>query len=101
MDIEYRFEWDLRKAESNLRKHGISFDDARLVFADPLKKIDIQGYDHGEIRWRAIGEIDGNKLAVVIHTSREEGEEGAIEVIRVISARRATSRERALYTETP
>jgi uncharacterized protein len=95
--------WDPRKADANRRKHGISFEQARRVFFDPLVKIDMEGYDHGEIRWTAIGEIDGRGVAIVIHTSREEGEYGTeeiVETIRIISARRASPRERAIYGET-
>ncbi|HEV2649616.1 MAG TPA: BrnT family toxin [Rhizomicrobium sp.] len=103
MATKYRFVWDPRKADANERKHGISFEHARRVFFDPLVKNDMEGYNHGEIRWTAIGEIDGRGVAIVIHTSREESEDGTeeiVEIIRIISARRASPRERALYSET-
>lgn len=104
MHIKYEFEWDPRKANANKRKHGISFEHARRVFFDPLVKIDMEGYDHGEIRWTAIGEIDGCGVAIVVHTSREESEDGTeevVEVVRIISARRASPRESAIYGEAP
>src|ERR1700743_3205643 len=85
-----RFEWNSRKAEANLRKHGVSVEDAELVFRDPLKKIEIEGDDHGEIRWHTIGEIDG-KLYLVVHTTHEEGE---VEIVRILSVRRCNSRGR-------
>jgi len=96
------FEWDPRKSESNKRKHGIDFDIAKRVFRDPLKIRDIEGDEHGEIRWRTVGEIGGT-LYVVSHTVREEEdkEEGEIEFVRIISARRATPRESRRYRETP
>ena len=96
MTTNIRFEWDLRKAETNRRKHGIDFDSAARVFFDPLRKTVIEGDEHGETRWRTIGEIGGIFIALVSHTSHEEGE---IEVIRIISARKATRRERRAYEE--
>ena len=97
MAEDIRFEWDPRKAEANCRKHGIDFEDAKRVFFDPLRRTGIEGNDHGEIRWRTVGEID-RVVFVVSHTIREEGE---IEVIRIISARPASRRERREYEETP
>jgi uncharacterized DUF497 family protein len=95
--MAFRFEWNSRKAEANLRKHGVSFDEAELVFRDPFKRLDIEGDDHGEIRWHTIGEIDG-KLYVVVHTIHEEGD---VEAIRIISVRRCTRGERQRYEEAP
>lgn len=95
------FEWDPRKAKANRKKHQIEFDVARRVFNDPLRDRDIEGDEHGEVRWRTVGEIDGT-LYVVSHTIREEeDEEGEIEIIRIISARRATPRESRKYREAP
>jgi uncharacterized DUF497 family protein len=87
------FEWDPRKSEANRRKHGLDFDVAREAFFDPLKKLELEGTDHGEIRWRTLGEIDG-AIYVVSHTLQEEDD---TEVVRIISARRATPRERRAY----
>jgi uncharacterized protein len=91
------FEWDPRKSEANRRKHGLTFEDATRVFHDPLKRLDIEGDEHGEIRWRTTGTIDGI-LYVVSHTIREEGED---DTYRIITARRATPRESKIYEETP
>ena len=88
-----RLEWDPRKLEANRRKHGIDFRFASRVFRDPLQRLDIEGDEHGEIRWRTIGEVDGT-LYVVSHTIREEGEE---EIYRIITARKATPRERKTF----
>ena len=90
---ELAFEWDPRKSQLNLRKHGMDFERAREAFFDPLKSIEMEGVEHGETRWRTIGQIHG-RLFVVSHTSEEEGE---IEIIRIISARKATPRERRAY----
>jgi len=91
-----RVEWDPRKSEANRRKHGIDFRFASRAFYDPLKRLDIEGDEHGEIRWRTTGEING-KLYIVSHTIREEGEG---EVRRIITARKATSRDRKAFEET-
>lgn len=89
-----RFGWDTRKNRSNLRKHGVSFETATLVFADPFA---IFGQDRevdNEVRWQAIGRVDGKTLLLVAHTYEDdEGEE----TIRIISARRAAAREREVY----
>jgi len=98
MAENFQFEWNSRKSESNKRKHGIEFAFACRVFADPLRHTDIEGHEHGEIRWRTIGEIDGVLIVIVSHTTREEGQ---TEVIRIISARRAGRRERQTYEEAP
>lgn len=92
-----RFEWDRRKAELNRLKHGISFETAALVFEDRYLRAEASGDEHGEIRWRSAGEVRGT-LIIVTHTTREEGD---IEVIRIISARKATRRERRDYEEYP
>ena len=92
-----RVEWDPRKLDQNRRKHGIDFGFAMLVFYDPLKSIEIEGHEHGETRWRTIGEIDG-RVFVVSHTIREEDD---IEIIRINSARKASRLERQKYEEAP
>ena len=94
---EIEFEWDPRKSEVNKRKHGIDFAFAARVFADPLRGAEIEGDEHGEIRWWTIGEIDG-RIFRVTYTIREEGE---VEVCRLISARKATPRESEIYREAP
>lgn len=97
-----KFEWDPRKSDANIHKHGIAFEDAKLVFYDPLRRTEIEGSDHGEIRWRTIGEIGGLVVVVVSHTLHEtlEGEE-EVEIVRIITARKATRRERRRYEEAP
>jgi uncharacterized DUF497 family protein len=82
------FAWDDRKATSNLRKHGVSFDLARLVFDDPLA-IDDVDEDEPEDRSRLIGITEGHVL-VVAYTMRGQR-------FRIISARKASRREQDSY----
>ncbi|HEY4112966.1 MAG TPA: BrnT family toxin [Rhizomicrobium sp.] len=93
-----KFEWDPKKSESNKRKHGLTFEDAVQVFYDPLRRLEMEGDEHGEIRWRTVGEISG-VLHIVSHTIREEGQTDEIEIYRLISARRATPREIRIFRE--
>jgi uncharacterized DUF497 family protein len=89
------FEWDGRKAESNEAKHGVSFEIATLVFADPDHILFIDAVTDGEERWTAIGFVSEHAILSVIHVYRI----GAEEIIRIISARYATRTERELYAE--
>jgi len=89
-----RFKWDPKKSESNLKKHGINFETAKLVFDDLLCVTEYEGDEHGEPRWRTTGQIGGFVVVRVSHTIREEGE---TEVIRIITARKAGRGERQEY----
>ena len=89
------FEWDDEKEKANWRKHGIHFDQAASVFNDPrcFSEPDNR-FEHGEERWRTVGMAEDRCLLLfVAHTTRENG----IEIIRIISARRANRQERRLY----
>jgi uncharacterized protein len=88
-----RFEWDQEKNRRNLAKHKISFDHAAMVFNDPLALTIPDRVVEGEERWRTLGMIAGIVL-IVAHTYREEAGD---EMIRLISARRATANERRAY----
>jgi len=93
------FEWDEVKNLSNQQKHdGISFEEASRVFDDPLH-ISIQDrVENGERRWQTFGEVGGLVLLMVAHTMWEENEDGEqIEVVRIISARKVTRKERLRY----
>ncbi len=92
-----RFEWDEEKNQINQTKHGIDFETAKLVFDDPFCVTFVESVSNGEKRWHAIGWIENIIVIVVVHTYREDGPD---EVIRIISARRATSHERDLYAQT-
>lgn len=93
--MERYFEWDKQKAEINLRKHGIRFEDAARVFDDPLAVTDQDRIENGEQRWQTVGMADGYLLLLVAHTVRFEDE--GIEVVRIISARRVDRAERRRY----
>ena len=95
-----RIEWDPAKSESNKTKHGIAFERAQLVFNDPCCVTFPERVVDGEQRWHAIGLIAGIVIIVVVHTHRVEESEGkSKEVVRIISARRATRREREIYAQ--
>lgn len=88
-----RFEWDNRKAAANLRKHGVSFEEARSVFFDERARlIDDPDHSEEEDRFVLLGLSGALRLLLVCHCYRSEGE-----VIRIISARRATRTEAKFY----
>ena len=89
------FEWDAKKAATNLRKHHVSFEDAAQVFLDPNRIETFDGRDaYGEDRWKTVGLVEPALLAV-LYTIRGNNSE----VIRLISARKADAHERAQYRE--
>lgn len=90
------FEWDEAKARSNERKHGVRFDDAILAFTDPFALVEQDRVEEDELRWQTLGLVGGIVLLLVAHTVRIEGSD---EVIRIISARKATRKERLRYDE--
>lgn len=90
-----RFEWDEAKALRNLRKHGVAFDDAVGVFADPFAVMKQDRIEGGELRWQTIGMVEGHLMLLVAHTFSETQDD--IEVIRIISARIADRKERKRY----
>jgi len=87
------FEWDPRKDATNRRKHGVGFREAATVFGDPLA-ITFPDIDHSlsERRFLTIGLSASRRLLVLAHTENDQ-------VIRIISARRVTRRERKFYEE--
>jgi uncharacterized protein len=91
-----RWTWDPKKAAANRAKHGLSFETATLVFDDPLHASKPDPHPDGD-RWYTIGLV-GTLALVVIHTYPEAGPEGEL-VGRIISARKATTRERKAYEE--
>jgi uncharacterized protein len=91
---DLRFEWDEAKAATNLRHHHVSFEEAVSVFVgDPSAYCDFDS-DHSEdeIRFFTIGISDTGKMLFIVHNEVDD-------LIRIISARYATSRERSLYEE--
>ena len=90
-----QFEWDAAKAAENLAKHGVSFDDASTVFSDPLAGTILDPrHSADEVRFVTIGFSTSQRLLVVAHSDRDDR-------VRIISARRATRRERRKYESTP
>jgi uncharacterized DUF497 family protein len=87
------FEWDKDKAKKNLARHKVEFGEASTVFSDPLS-LTFPDPDHSieEDRYIIIGASDRGRILVVSHTDREDR-------IRIISARKATKRERKAYEE--
>ena len=92
---ELRFEWDPNKAKTNIEKHGISFEEATTVFADEQAVL-FDDPDHSEDENRSIllGFSAMAKMLIVCHCLREESN-----VIRIISARKATKTEEKQYVE--
>lgn len=90
------FTWDAEKARRNLLKHSIAFEDATRVFLDRHHVSEVESYVEGEERWRTIGMMNGEIVVLVIHTTLDHGD---LELIRIISARRADRKERRYYEE--
>lgn len=91
--MAFPFEWDEEKAEINIKKHKIGFDEAKSVFGDPFS-ITVDDPDHSEAeqRYIDIGKSENGKLFVVVYTERGSK-------IRIISCRKATPAERRKYEE--
>jgi uncharacterized protein len=90
------FTWDPIKAWSNLRKHGVAFEDAIQVFLDPNNLCNIDNYESGEERLKTIGKFGTTIILSVIHTTIDEDGD---EYIRIISARQATQAEENVYSK--
>lgn len=89
---DVRFEWDPCKAASNVAKHGVAFESACEAFLDPFRRI-VDAADPDEARDAVIGYTESQSLLTVVHLTLHE------EVIRIISARRASKEERRLYEQ--
>ena len=89
-----RYEWDEGKNQSNYVKHGLSFQTAVLIFDDPNVVSEIERIVDCEERWQSMGVIGSVMIVLVAHTWKlQDGDE----IIRVISARKATPNERRRY----
>ena len=88
--MSLEFEWDRDKARRNVEKHEVSFEEAATVFGDPFSlTIEDPSHSENEDRFVTVGETVRQKV-VVVHTDRGRS-------VRIISARRATRRERRTY----
>ena len=91
--VGLRFEWDPGKAARNIKRHGISFDEAATIFDDPMFTTVIdQEHSSDEERYITIGLSSGGRLLIIAHTDRE-GQ------VRIISVRKATKKEERFYAE--
>jgi len=90
------FSWDTRKARRNLEKHGVSFEEAVTVFAD-ADALEWEDREHSEQepRWKRLGLSAGGRVVILVYTSRRMKDGNP--TIRIISARRASRKERKAY----
>jgi len=92
-----RFEWDSAKAKTNLRKHGVAFEEAETVFSDDLALlIDDPDHSDDEERFVLLGMSSVPRILVVVHVHRSSPD-----TVRIISARKATRSERTTYVKRP
>jgi uncharacterized protein len=96
--VRFEFDWDPAEAQSNRAKHGVSFEQAMGVFADPLalSRLD-DDQAVSEERWITLGMIPAGRLLLVVHTHMEVSSDRI--AIRIISARPATRRESRQYED--
>jgi hypothetical protein len=96
--VQYDFEWDLKKARSNRNNHGVTFEEAATVFQDP-QMITLYDKRHSstEDRWITLGISAAGRVLVVNHTFPDRMSDRI--PVRIISSRKATSRERRQYEE--
>ena len=94
--MEIEFSWDEHKADTNLKKHGVAFEDATLVFYDAHAVFKQDRFENGEYRWQAIGLVHGQTVLLVAHTVQDHN---GIDHIRIISARQAEKKERKQYEQ--
>ena len=96
--MELLFEWDENKAKENLKKHKVSFEEAKTVFNDPLLITFFdESHSRVEERYISIGMAASNRILLVVHTEIEKTEEFLL--IRMISCRKPTALERRTYEE--
>jgi len=87
-----KYEWDEQKNTTNIKKHGISFEEAKLIFDNPVFTRIVDRQDYGEVREKSIGIIRNCLVIVVIHTDRNGK-------CRIISTRLAKTKEKREYYE--
>ena len=90
-----KFEWDKNKEKINIQKHGVTFEQAFYVFADQfaLNRFDNE-HSEDEDRWALLGKSLNETLLLIIHTFRNDD---GTEFVRIISARKATKKEKQAY----
>lgn len=99
-DVAYNFEWDGSKANSNSKKHGVTFEQAATVFLDALAvTVFDEAHSQYEERWFTLGHTSDGALLAVAHTYQATSASSIR--IRIISARPATKQERHFYADDP
>ena len=94
--MRFDFEWDIRKARNNIRNHRVSFERAATVFRDPnLISVPDENHSEAEERWITMGFDEAGSLLVLSH--KFETISRQVSRVRIISARRATRKERGQY----
>ncbi|WP_353570966.1 BrnT family toxin [Candidatus Albibeggiatoa sp. nov. BB20] len=90
-----KFEWNRRKEQINIKKHGVSFSQASSIFSDPyaLSQYDDE-HSHDEDRWALLGKASNEVILIVVHTMKDAN---GLEIVRIISARKATKKEIQMY----
>lgn len=94
--MQIRFEWRDVNAAKHFQKHGVRFEVAARVFADPFALMGQDRIENGEQRWQTVGMVQGHLLLLVAHTVIEDDD---TEVICIISARKADPKERKRYEQ--
>ena len=87
-----KFEWDIKKAASNLKKHRVSFEIAARVFADPFAMVVQDHIENGELRWQTLAMVEGFLILLIAHAVKND--DAGMETVCIISARRADAKER-------
>jgi uncharacterized DUF497 family protein len=92
------FSWDTRKALKNFEKHGVSFEEAATVFGDP-EALDWEDLEHVAVerRWKRLGFSAGGRVLLIVYALRRLN--NGTETIRIISARKASPKERQAYAK--
>ena len=90
------FSWDVRKARKNRKKHGVPFEEASTIFADP-EGLDWDDFEHADVepRWKRLALSAAGRVLLVVYTLRRS--KNGIETVRIISARQASHKERKAY----
>lgn len=91
-----RFDWDDKKASANLRKHGVSFEDATFAFEDSHSRLRQDRIVDGEERWQLVGSLPNGLMLLTAFVIIEDDDD---EIIRIISARKVTRHERRALEE--
>lgn len=94
------FRWDPAKEAQNIKKHKVDFGTALRTFADPFVVVEQDRIENGELRWQALGLVDGYLMLLVAYAYDDgDGDGESAGIVRIISARRADRKERRRYDQ--